>query len=53
MDEAIYFPLEKLPIVIKVIRDGLKTCKDRETKKQLERQCEEFMRYWDDCQRED
>ena len=46
MNEAFYFPLEKIPIVIKVIRDGLKTCKDKETKTQMEKQCKEFMKYW-------
>jgi hypothetical protein len=50
MKESIYFPEDKIPRVVSVIRRGLKTEKDKEVKRALEKQCKELEAYWKRCQ---
>lgn len=48
MMEAVYFPEEKIPQVVAVIRRGLKAETDVEVKEQLENQCVELEEYFND-----
>jgi hypothetical protein len=43
--ESIQFPDEKIAKVVALIRRGLKTEKDRDVKRNLERQCKELEEY--------